>query len=280
MRLDLNPKTIFTIAKKEYMDNLRNKWILALTIIFIILTLVMSFVHGGGELTGVEVTVLGLISISTLLVPIIAIMLGYAAISGEAETGSLSVVLAHPVKRFDVLIGKYIGLGSVLSTSILLGFGIAGIVIMTSDAGELGGYLVFICLTILLGLVYLSLSMCFSAILKRRVTSLGAGIGLFFWAMIIGTVIMAIFMAQGGDIMDIGTTGMPDWMWSSMMILSPSDMYQTATMLGFGLRDLGVMGFEISVPAYITMGKLLVIFATWILAPLFIAYYFFRKRDI
>ena len=64
------------------------------------------------------------------------------------------------------------------------------------------------------------------------------------------------------------------------MILSPSDMYQTATMLGFGLRDLGVMGFEISVPGFITMGKLLVIFATWILSPLFIAYHFFRKRDI
>lgn len=280
MKLDFNTKAIFTIAKKEYMDNLRNKWILALTFIFIILTLVISYVHGQGELTSAEVTVLGLISISTLLVPIIAIMLGYAAISGEAETGSLSVVLAHPLKRFDVLVGKYLGLGAVLSTSILLGFGIAGIVIMAGDASDVVGYLVFICLTIMLGLIYLSLSMCFSAILKRRVASLGAGIGLFFWAMIIGTVIMGIFMAQGGDLMDIGTTGMPGWMWSSMMILSPSDMYQTATMLGFGLRDLGVMGFEISVPGFITMGKLLVIYATWILAPLFIAYQFFRKRDI
>jgi ABC-type transport system involved in multi-copper enzyme maturation permease subunit len=280
MKLDINTKAIFTIAKKEYMDNLRNKWILALTIIFIILTLVISYVSGFGELTGAEATVIGLMSISTLLVPLIAIMLGYAAISGEAETGSLSVVLAHPVKRFDVLAGKYLGLGSVLSTSILLGFGIAGIMIMASDASDAVGYLVFICLTILLGLVYLGLSICFSAILKRRVTSLGAGIGLFFWAMIIGMVIMAIFMAQGGNLFDLGSTGMPDWMWSATMILSPSDMYQTATMLGFGLRELGIMGVDISVPAFITMGKLMVIFATWILAPLFVAYYFFKKRDI
>ncbi len=280
MAPDINTKAIFTIAKKEYMDNLRNKWILALTIIFIILTLVISFVHGGGEFTGVDVTAIALMSISTLLVPIIAIMLGYAAISGEAETGSLSVVLAHPVKRFDVLVGKYIGLGSVLATSILLGFGIAGIVIMASDASEVAGYLIFICLTILLGFVYLSLSICFSALLKRRVASLGAGIGLFFWAMIIGMVIMGIFLAQGGDLMDLGNSGMPDWMWSATMILSPSDMYQTATMLGFGLRDLGVMGFRISVPEFITLGKLLVIFATWILAPFFFADYFFKKRDI
>ncbi len=280
MGLEINPKTIFTIAKKEYMDNLRNKWILALTIIFIILTLVISFVHGRGELTGAQFTVIGLMSISTLLVPIIAIMLGYAAISGEVETGSLSVVLAHPVRRFDVLVGKYLGLGSVLATSILLGFGIAGIVIMVGDASDAAGYLIFICLTILLGLVYLGLSICFSAILKRRVASLGAGIGLFFWAMIIGMVIMAIFMAQGGDLFDLGTTGMPDWMWSSMMVLSPSDMYQTATMLGFGLSEFAVMGFRISLPEFITMGKLLVIFATWILAPFFYAYYFFKKRDI
>ena len=280
MGINVNTKAIFTVAKKEFMDNVRNKWILGLTIIFIILTLVISFAHGRGELTGVEITVMGLLSISTLLVPIIAIMLGYASISGEAETGSLSVVMAHPIRRVEVLLGKYIGLGSVLSTSIILGFGIAGIVIMSSDAGDVAGYLVFIVLTILLGLVYLSLSICFSAILKRRVTSLGAGIGLFFWAMIIGSVIMAIFWATGGDLMDLGTTGMPDWMWSSMMILSPSDMYQTATMLGFGLRELAVVGFEISVPDYITLGKLLVIFATWILAPFFVAYYFFTKRDI
>lgn len=278
MQPRLNPKNIFTIAKKEFMDNLRSKWIITLTIIFIILTLAISFALGGGTLSDMELTVLGLISISTMLVPIIAIMLGYNTITGEAETGSIQVVLSTSIRRIEVLIGKYLGLGSVLATSILLGFGIAGLVIMSKNSEGMGGYLVFICLTIMLGLIYLSLSICFSALLKRRVTALGAGIGLFFWAMIIGTVIYVIYFAMGGSFQDLGT-GMPDWMWSTMMILSPSDMYQTSTMLGFSLTGMEAMGFTIEVPDFIVMWKLMVIYLCWIFIPIVLAYVFLKRRD-
>ena len=39
----MNTKTIYAIAKKEFLDNYRNKWIIALTIIFLLLTLVISY---------------------------------------------------------------------------------------------------------------------------------------------------------------------------------------------------------------------------------------------
>ena len=32
-----NPKSIYAIAKKEFLDNIRNKWIILLTIIFFML---------------------------------------------------------------------------------------------------------------------------------------------------------------------------------------------------------------------------------------------------
>jgi len=278
----INFNNMVIMAKKEYMDNLRNNWIVILTIIFIILTLVISFVSGGGSMGDVDITVLGMLTIATMLIPIIAIILGYNTISGEAETRSFSVVQSCPISRLEVYFGKFIGLGSVLTTSIILGFGISGLVIAATGANtDTASYLLFIFLTILLGLVYLSLSLCFSAILKRRTTSLYAGIALFFWAMIIGSVIMGIYFAQGGSFSDmISTGGMPDWMWSAMMILSPSDMYQTATMLAFDMRSSDMGGMSIGVPAFITLAKLMVIFIVWIVVPMVTGYLFYRKRDI
>jgi len=106
----INFNNIRTIAKKEFMDNLRNKWVIVLTFIFILLTLAMSFVQGGGGMSSAQVTVIGILTISSMLVPIIAIMLGYNTITGEAESGSLLVVLSNPIDRFEVLIGKFVGL--------------------------------------------------------------------------------------------------------------------------------------------------------------------------
>ena len=281
MKPEFNISNIITIAKKEFMDNLRNSWIMILTVLFIILTLVISFVSGGGSLGDIEITVVGLLAIASLLIPIIAIMLGYNTISGEAESGALLVVQSYPVSREEVYFGKFLGLGSVLAVSVLLGFGISGIVIGAAVGGtNSGGFLMFIFLTILLGLIYLSLSICFSAIVKRRSTSLYVGVGLFFWSMIIGSVIIGIHLGTGGSFAGLTTGGLPDWLWSSTMVLSPMDLHQTATMLGFNLQVADVSGFSIMIPDFITLTNLLVIFILWIVVPLGVGYFFYRKRDI
>jgi len=281
MKPEFNISNVVTIAKKEFMDNLRNNWIMILTVLFVILTLVISFVSGGGSLGDVQITVVGLFTISSLLVPIIAIMLGYDTISGEAESRSLLVVQSYPVSREDVYFGKFLGLGTVLGVSVLLGFGISGIIISATVGGTNPvGFLVFMFLTILLGLIYLSMSICFSSILKRHTTSLYSGIALFFWAMIIGSIIMGIHLGTGGTFEDFLGGSMPDWIWVSTMILSPSDMYQTATLLGFDLRVANISGFTIVIPDFITMANLLGIFMLWIVVPLCVGYYFYKKRDI
>jgi ABC-type transport system involved in multi-copper enzyme maturation permease subunit len=281
MKPEFNISNIFTIAKKEFMDNLRNNWIMILTVLFIILTLVISFVSGGGSLGDVEITVVGLLAISSLLIPIISIMLGYDTISGEAESRSLLVVQSYPVSREEVYFGKFLGLSSVLSVSTLLGFGISGIIIMAIVGGTSPvGFLAFMFLTILLGFIYLSMSICFSSILKRHTTSLYAGIGLFFWSMIISSVIMGVHLGSGGSFADFQSGTMPDWIWSSTMILSPTDMYQTSILLGFDLRVASFSGFTIMIPDFISMTNLFVIFIIWIIVPLVVGYYFYRKRDI
>lgn len=278
-------KSIFSIAKKEFMDNIRNKWIIVITIIFVILTIASSYLAGGqagGEevFGGMEATVVALMSIYTLLIPLIAILLGFSTIAGEAETGALSVVLSYPITRLEVLLGKFLGLGSALAVTPLIGFGLSGIVIVVVVGAEEGlAFLAFIALAIVLGLMYLSLILMISALCKTRVRAIAGGVILFFWAMIYGMIVMAIYYGTGGDFMKLmsGEGTYPDWLWSSV-VFSPGDLNQMAVMRAFDLDQ--AMGISIEAPDWMSMAFLLVVQLLWIIIPLILAYYFFKKRDV
>lgn len=281
----LNPKAIYTIAKKEFMDNIRNKWIILLTLIFVILIIVFSYLAGGqsGEgdvFGGLQNTVFGLVGISSLLIPLIAIILGFSTISGEAESGALYVILSYPVKRVEVLIGKLLGLGSVIIFSIFLGFGLGGIIIMASYGAEAwGGYLSFIMLSIFLGFIYLSLSICISSFCKKRVTSIGGGILIFFWGLIYGSIVLGILFGSGYSFEDFQTGNVPDWFFNSV-VFSPGDAHQTAVQIAFGVRNIEAMGFSIEIPEFLSMEMLLIVHFIWFIIPLLLAYFFFKRRDL
>jgi len=284
----INPKAIYTIAKKEFLDNIRNKWIIVLTVIFVLLIIIFSYVAGAGldgSLGNMELTVMGLLMISPLLIPLIAIVLGFSTISGEAESGALYVVLSYPIRRIEVLLGKFLGLGSVLIVSICIGFGFGGIIIaLTAGSESFVGYIGFILLSIFLGLIYLSLSICISAFCKRRITSIGGGIILLFWGMIFGTVLIAVFIGTGYEFpQDFAAGNVPDWFFNSV-VLSPGDLYQTAVMRAFGIDtiDMSMMGLELKfdMPDFLNMSNLLFAHLIWFIVPLFLAYFFFKRRDI
>ncbi|PNX50942.1 MAG: hypothetical protein BV456_04965 [Thermoplasmata archaeon M8B2D] len=276
-----NFKSLYTIAKKEFLDNIRNKWVILLTILFIILIIVFSYVAGAGSedtFGGMQSTVFGLLGISSLLIPLIAIILGFSTISGEAESGALNVVLSYPVRRIEILLGKLIGLGSVISFSVLLGFGLGGIVIAITVGPESWiGYFGFILLSMFLGFIYLSLAICISAYCKRRITSIGGGIIVFFWSLIYGTVMIAVLYATGGSFQDFLGGKIPDWFFNSV-VFSPSDLYQTAVQRAFGV--VSQAGFSIAIPDFLDWPVVLSSQIIWFIVPLVLAYFFFKRRDI
>ena len=164
---------IFNIAKKEIMDNIRNKWIILISIIFASLAILVSYAGSMGQgWQNLVFTVIGMLALVQILIPIIGLMLGYAAIVGEIERGSMNSLLSLPVTRFEIIVGKFLGLGAVLTSTIIFGFGVAGIIIAVNlPSVNYAGYLIFIGATISIGLVFLSLSLLFSSFFKRRTAS-------------------------------------------------------------------------------------------------------------
>lgn len=277
-------RSIYAVSKKEFKDNIRNYWIIAVTSIFFLLTLLTSFFAGGkggdsAVFGGFEETVATLLSIGSALVPIIAIMLGYATISGEVESGSLDLVLSYPLRRVELLLGKFLGLSAVVGISTVVGFGLGGILIaLFAGAASWAGYLTFIMLTMLLGVLYVRLSTFFSTLTSKRSTSLGIAIVIFFWGVIYGTLILGIFLAQGHSMAELLQGEVyPDWLWRTL-VLSPQDMYQAEVMLAFGVEE--AFGIPLELPAFLNLRFLVSIQLLWTVIPMLLSFYMLEKKDI
>jgi len=281
-KLFKNP--ISVIAKKEIMDNVRNLWIIIMTIIFAILTIAMSAV--GSYLSegwqSLDVTIALMMSIVTLLVPIIALMLGYAAIVGEIEKGSMNIMISLPVSRLQIVIGKLLGLGGVLSFTILVGFGIAGIIIgiMVPNVNYIE-YLIFIVATILIGLVYLNVAFFFSNLFKKRSTALGGAIFLwFFFNMMLPIILLGV--AWGGAAMtDILSGSAPDW-YFMIDLINPMSVFSALVFLnvGGGLSSMDSMSVQMQYPEFYSSGLMVLILAAWIVGFFALSYWRFSKKDI
>ena len=129
-------RQVRVIAVKEFRDRIRNRWLLAVALIFSLFALAIAYFGSAqqGEVGfhGIDVTVACLVSLVTYLVPLIALILGYDSIVGEKERGSLQLLLSMPITRFEILLGKYLGLSAALASSTAIGFG-AGLLPLAAE---------------------------------------------------------------------------------------------------------------------------------------------------
>ena len=273
---------ILNIAKKEIMDNLRNKWIIIITILFAILTLLASYAgsyFSQGEWQDLEATVIAMSGLVQIFISIIGLMLGYAAIVGEIERGSMGPLLSLPIKRLEIILGKLVGLGSVLTITILLGFGIAGVYIgLNVQDVNYGEYLIFIGASILIGLVFLSLGLFLSSLFKKRSTAMGAAIFVWFLFAIIWQLIMVTVVIAAGLINNLSSNSFPDW-YFGIQNINPLQSYSTLLSINIGSLQQDIGSF-VGYPEFISNEFLIGILTLWIIVCISISIWRFNKTDI
>jgi ABC-2 type transport system permease protein len=142
----------------------------------------------------------GLLSLTTflgLLGPLVGIMLGFDAISGEYARGTLSRVLSQPIYRDSLINGKFLaGLATVatLWASILLlviGLGIV-LVGFPPNAEELWRMLIFTIVGIVYVGFWLALALLFSLLFQRTVTAALASLALWLFLAIFAPLIAQV----------------------------------------------------------------------------------------
>ncbi|GMR09957.1 MAG: ABC transporter permease [Anaerolineae bacterium] len=132
------------------------------------------------------------------LVPLIAIALAFDAVNGEFSQRTLSRVLAQPIYRDALLLGKFLSglltLSMVLSAIwlVLMGLGIIGYGIPPS-AEEVARSLVFLVVTIFYGGIWLGVGLIFSTVLRQPATAALASIATWLFFTIFWDIIASVF---------------------------------------------------------------------------------------
>jgi Cu-processing system permease protein len=275
--------SIFSIAKKEVLDNIRNKWIIIVSVMFALFAIVVSYFgsfqsQGWQDLGG---TIQGMANLVTLLVPIIGLMLAYATIIGEIERGSMNSLLSLAVNRYEIVVGKFLGLGSVLCFTILVGFGVAGLLIAAnvSNVNYLD-YGIFIGATMLLGLVFLSLALCFSTVFTKRSTAMGGAIFLWFLFNIILPIVFIGLLLTSVNLQQVieeQTFVAPGWYYV-LNLCNPTAVY--SSILSSAIGPVSSMTSEIPAPSWYNTWVLVGVLIAWILVFFIIAIWRFQRKDL
>ncbi|SMB27015.1 Membrane protein NosY [Sterolibacterium denitrificans] len=268
---------VAVIAGKEFWDRVRNRWVLAVAVVFTVLALVIAYFgaaqQGSVGFRGVEVTIASLVSLVIYLVPLIALILGFDAIVGERERGSLDLLLSMPLTRFELLLGKFLGLSAALSFSTLAGFGVAGVVLATSmSLNALYHYFGFILSSILLGMSFLSLAVTVSVLAADRTSASGMAIALwFFFVLVFDLILLGLLVATGGDMGSLASNLFP-----YLLLLNPADVFRILNV--FTLDEVRTLyGLATVMPAHLSnpwlLGGMMLL---WIVAPLSFAAWRFK----
>lgn len=269
---------IRAIVGKELRDALRNRWFIIFTLAFAGLALALSALMqpSGTSLRVISYsrTAASLINLVLLFVPLIGLTLGSANLAGDRETGALVYLLAQPVSRAEVLLGKYIGLAGALLATLTLGFGVAGVALaLQGSIQDAGGFLFTVVLAYLLALAMLSLGFLMSIIARKTATALGGA--LFLWLLL-------VFIGDLGIMGTALTTQMPIQTVFFIAVLNPLQMFKIASILTIqaNLEVLGPAGLYASDQfGSLLLPLLLIGMLLWVVIPLLGAVTLFSRQE-
>ncbi|WP_196140994.1 ABC transporter permease subunit [Aliikangiella sp. G2MR2-5] len=273
-------KASIAIAQKEFKDGLRNRWLVAITVIFAVFASGLSWFGSASVGTigfsSVANTIVSLSSLNVFLLPLIALLLSYNAIVGEDEDGTLLLLLTYPLTRGELLLGKLMGHTAILAISTIAGFGSAGLIIAffadAVDVSELlSAFGLFIASAILLGMIFISLSYLVSSWVSEK--SKAAGLALiiwFFFVLIYDMGLLGILVATEGQVQAE--------VFPYLLLFNPTDIFRLVNLVGFDSNGTGLL--SIASEQSFTLTELFVSMTIWIIVPFTLAYYRLTKRPI
>src|SRR5690606_28923441 len=112
-------EAMLTVARQEVLTALRGRMLLGFGILFTLLSVgvALAGLGGSGQLLvqGFTRTGVSMLPLSVYLLPLLGLLLGASAFGGE--DGGAELMLAQPLGRTEVLLGRALGLSAALSAA-------------------------------------------------------------------------------------------------------------------------------------------------------------------
>lgn len=228
-----------------------------------------------------------------LLVPLVSLVVGYLAVAGEREAGSLRLLLGHPVTRAEVLAGKFLGRLAVVWATLGVALALAGVGIPPLFRGfDAGAYATLVALLLLEAGAFVGVAVGLSAAARSRAVAMAGAITTFA-----GTVFAWGALPLGLHYLAYGNTpsnppGMaqevPGW-FVLLRRLRPQNALEVAQSAYVSPQLSGVGGSEAPFGEYAVQGGdpffaepwfAIVVLLAWAVVPLAVGYWRLRAADV
>lgn len=275
-------RAILILACRELQDGMRNRRVIATTLLMAALALTLALLGaaptGAVRVSPLSVTVVSLSSLTIFLVPLLALLIAHDAIAGEADRGTLVLLLSYPVTRWQILAGKFAGHVAILTIATVIGYGAAFVALIAGDAqaepGAVAAFLAMIASSLLLGAVFVAIGYLLSAAVRDPRTAAGLAIGVWLLFVILyDMALLGLLVASEGRFISAG-------MLNGLLLANPADAYRLLNLTGFSNTRLlaGMAGLT----EQVTLGTpaLLGAMAAWLAIPLAAAGAILGRRQL
>jgi Cu-processing system permease protein len=273
---------ILTVALKEFHDGLRNRWVIAITLIFILLSIGLAYfgaaASGQVGFTPLSTMIVSLASLAVFIIPIIALMLAYDTLVGEKEQGTLLLLLTYPLSRSQLILGKFFGKTLIMALSTLIGFSSSALLIVffadtIDNSALIYAFALFILSAILLGAVFIALAILISVMVSEK--SRAAGLALIIWfvfVLIYDLSLLGILIVTKGA---VGAGYFP-----YLLLMNPTDIFRLINLSGFEAAQVQAGLMSLSNAEILSPSFLLIALLVWIIVPLLIAIRLFKRQSL
>jgi Cu-processing system permease protein len=275
-------KPLIILAGKEIQRGIRNRWVVAMTLLMLSLSLSIAFL--GSAPTGtvgasrLSITVVSLSSLTIFLIPLIALMLSYDAVIGEIENGTMLLLLSYPVMRWQVIAGKFLGHTAILALATAIGYGGAGLAVGLIEEDTARSVWMSLAImtgsSVALGMTFLTLGYLISVVVRERGTAAGLAVAVWLvFVLLFDMGLLGVLVADKGATLKADVVNM-------IMLFNPADIYRMLNLSASseiealsGMTSLGAKGM-------MPPGLLITALTAWIAVPLGLAALVFQKREI
>jgi len=271
-------KQILIVASKEFQDGLRNRWLISITIIFALLSVGLTYFGSAASgiigIASLSTTIASLASLAVFLIPLIALLLSYDSFVGEQESGTLLLLLTYPLSRTQLLLGKFIGQGSIITLATIIGFGTSAVLLYfkQGDSDILSAFGLFILSATLLGLSFTAIAYLISLSVTEK--SKAAGFALITWflfALAFDLLLLALLVGVEDGVSQQGLT--------QLMMLNPTDIFRLVNLSGLNSSDVNG-ALAVAINANLSQVQLFSILSAWVVCPLLLAIVIFKKKAL
>ncbi|AEN05265.1 hypothetical protein Halar_1533 [halophilic archaeon DL31] len=257
-----------TVANREYTLMVRNRWALALTLLFAGLSLLVGVLGQQNGVIRADAVVVSLVELSTLLLPLLALAFGYDAIVGADEAGSLGILFALPIPRRYVLTGIYLGRLLTFGGAVIIGFGVGGLRIAMLG-GLPSGYLGLVGAAVLAGAAFLALSVLISTLAAEKTHALGGVLLLWVWFALVHDVLALAVVAA--DLVPANWLG-------AFLLANPAAVFRVLALQAVPTATGGMA--DVLAGTGVTPPVLIAALLTWTVVPTWLAGRLVARRSV